>query len=282
MPLPPPPTPEAALSAAAGDALFTTLARFHGPRPWGAVLDAGTGWHSLQWIAGLPTARWTAVTGAAARERDLARRLGPRLRGVDRLVTGNWTDPVLLPQDDLYDVILADYLLGAIDGWAPYYQTALFPRLCRHLRPGGWLYVVGLEPYADAPDSEAGRLVTEIARLRDACILLAGDRCYREYPRSWVHAALEAAGLVIEESVAVPIVYRRRFVDGQLDVCLRKLPRIADPVLRGALRSHIEALRVRGRALADRPGGLPFGEDYVVMARRPGPPAAPPSRATED
>lgn len=260
---PPPPTPP----AASGDALFDTLVRFHGDRDWGAVLDAGTGWHSLQWITGLPTARWTAVTGAAARERALRERLADRVRPQDRFVTGNWTDPMLLPQDDRYDVILADYLLGAIDGWAPYFQDQLFGRLARHLKPGGWLYVVGLEPYPEPPGSAEGALVTEIARLRDAMILLAGDRCYREYPRAWVHRALERAGFVVEESVVVPIVYRRRFVDGQLDVCLRKLPRVGDRALRASLREHVEALRRRARVLADRPEGLGFGEDYVVMGR---------------
>ena len=262
----PPPTPD---PPPADDALFSSLTRFHGARDWGAVLDAGCGWHSLSWICTLPTARWTAVTGAASRERDLRTRLGDRVRPQDQLVTGNWLDPVLLPHDDVYDVVLADYPLGAIDGWAPYYQDRLFDRLVRHLRPGGWLYVVGLEPYPEPPETEAGRVISEIARLRDACILLAGHRCYREYPRQWVHRALERAGLVVEESKAVPIVYRKRFVDGQLDVCVRKLGHIADPQLRASLRTHIEALRATARVLAERPGGLPFGEDYVVMARLP-------------
>ncbi len=251
------------------DALFSTIERLQADRPWGSVLDAGTGWHSLQWIRSLPTDRWTAITGAPARERDLADRLGPGgVRAQDRILTGNWTDPTLL-HDDVFDVVLADYLLGAIDGFAPYFQGELFERLARHVHPeNGRLYVVGLEPYPDRAPDNGGRLILEIARLRDACILLAGHRCYREYPRDWVHRGLERAGFSVFESVAVPIVYRRRFVDGQLDVCLRKLPYIADEQLRASLRAHIEDLRERAHQHLLRVGGIHFGADYVVAATR--------------
>ncbi len=253
----------------AADALFSTIDRFQGDRPWGSVLDAGTGLHSLQWIHTLPTTGWTAVTGAASRQRDLEAHFEPMgMRPTDRILTGNWTDETLL-HGNQYDVVLADYLLGAIDGFAPYYQGRLFDRLRRHVAPEhGRLYVVGLEPYPDQASEQGGRLVLEIARLRDACILLAGHRCYREYPREWVHRSLETAGFEVEESVAIPIVYRRRFVDGQLDVCVRKLPYIADRGLRGRLKTHIEDLRRRAHEHLIRAGTIPFGSDYVVAARR--------------
>jgi hypothetical protein len=253
------------------DALFSSISRFHGKRPWGAVLDAGTGWHSLHWLRSLDTARWTAITGAQARETDLIRRLGPAgMRPADRIVTGNWTDPSLL-HDDVYDVVIADYLLGAIDGFAPYFQTELFDRLRRHVAPGhGRIYIVGLEPYPDRAPEPGGRLVLEIARLRDACILLAGHRCYREYPREWVHRSLDRAGFDVEDSVAVPVVYRKRFVDGQLDVCVRKLPYIADLALRTSLKEHIADLRRRAHAFLELApdGGIHFGSDYVIAAGR--------------
>ena len=41
---------------------------------------------------------------------------------------GNWVDPNLL-KGAQYDTVLADYLLGAIEGFAPYYQPYLFKRL---------------------------------------------------------------------------------------------------------------------------------------------------------
>jgi hypothetical protein len=247
--------------SASSDALFAFIERLQGDRPWGSVLDAGTGEHSLQWIAGLPTARWTAVTGGEARARELRAHFGARVRPADRLVTGNWQDPALLA-GELYDVVLADYLLGAIDGFAPYFQDRLFARL----RPlvGQRLYAVGLAPYPDDDDSPGAALIREIARLRDACILLAGHRCYREYPLDWVLRHVEAAGFSVVDAVEMPIVYRRRFVDGQLDVCRRKLPLIADPGLRASLDRHIEELRARARPLAD--AGIRFGHDWVLAA----------------
>jgi len=251
------------------DALFSSIERFHGDRPWGAVLDAGTGLHSLQWIHALPTTSWTAITGAASRQRDLEAHFKPLgMRPTDRIHTGNWTDETLLHEEQ-YDVVLADYLLGAIDGFAAFFQDRLFDRLRRHVAPDhGRLYVVGLEPYPDQSSELGGRLVLEIARLRDACILLAGHRCYREYPRDWVHRSLARAGFEVEESIAIPIVYRRRFVDGQLDVCVRKLPYIADLGLRRSLEAHIADLRRRAHEYLMRAGTIPFGSDYVIAARR--------------
>ena len=35
------------------DAIFEYLEQVHGPGPWGEVLDAGTGHHSLGWVASL-------------------------------------------------------------------------------------------------------------------------------------------------------------------------------------------------------------------------------------
>ena len=47
----------------AGDALFSHVEKLQGSVPWQSVLDAGTGTYSLEWILGLPTTRWTAVSG---------------------------------------------------------------------------------------------------------------------------------------------------------------------------------------------------------------------------
>ena len=247
-----------------GDALFDHITAVQGDTPWGSVLDAGTGAHSLRFLMGLPSTGWTAITGDPVRAANLTREHGAAMRPGDRIIAGNWTDPTLLFGEG-FDTVLADYLLGALDGFAPYFQDRLFSRLRPLVR--GRLYVVGLQPYPDAAETPGGRLILEIARLRDACILLAGDRCYREYPLDWTLRHLEVAGFVIQDAARFPIRYAARFINGQLDVCTRKLPRFADPDLARQMASHIEALRARALAFADAAGGIAFGEDYVVTAR---------------
>jgi hypothetical protein len=246
------------------DALFGRIESWQGDRPWGSVLDAGTGQASLAWIAGLPTTHWTAVTGDPARARSLQSEWTARMRPLDRILCGNWTDPALL-HGEAHDVVVADYLLGAVDGYAPYFQDRLFARL-RPLTKER-LYAVGLAPYPASADDLWGRLLLDIVRLRDACILLAGDRMYREYPLDWVLRHLEAADFVVDEAVSVPIRYGRRFVRQQLDVAAKKLPRIDDAALARRLEHTIADLRERALACYDDGGARPFGEDWVVSAR---------------
>ena len=247
------------------DSLFSTIEHFHDNEPWGSVLDAGTGDHSLGWICGLETERWVGITGDPHRrermQRDFSARMGPQ----DELIVGNWTDPGLLAGEQ-FDVVLADYLLGAIDGFAPYFQNILFKRLRPHVR--GRLYVVGLAPYPDQATTSGGEAILEIARLRDACILLAGHRCYREYPLSWVRRSLEDSGFEVDNALSLSIRYGARFINGQLDVCTRKLKYFQDPAMASAMRAHIESVRTKALALPElKDGGIRFGEDYVVSAR---------------
>lgn len=103
-----------------------------------------------------------------------AKKLGVDMFG--KVVVGNWDDSSssqTLCKDEMFDTILADYLVGAIDGFSPYFQDLIFPRLCKHLKPGGRLYVVGLNPIPDKAEGD-GNLICKVTKLRDACILLAG------------------------------------------------------------------------------------------------------------
>ncbi len=244
--------------------LYERVTALHGHRPWGAVLDAGTGRSSMRWLLGLDTERWTAVTGSQAMADNTRREAGERMRPQDRLVVGNWIDPELLA-GERYDTVLADYLLGAIEGFAPYWQDRLFERL----RPlvGRRLYVLGLEPYVPRLPTDAdGRLVNEIGRLRDACLLLAEDRPYREYPLDWTLRHLERAGFRIVDAEAIPIRYGERFVHSQLDMCVQAAGKLRDRRLAAPLLAHVADLRARALAHVAREGGLRHGHDYIVTA----------------
>ena len=244
--------------------LFREIERLHGDLPWGVFLDAGTGTHSIGWAASLATERWTAVSGAEAHAAQAADAIAAKRRAADRVVVGNWADPALLA-GERYDTVLADYLLGAIDGFAPYFQHRLFARL----RPlvGRRLYVVGLEPYVTGePDSEAGRLVREIGRFRDACLLLAGEQPYREYPAQWTVDHLEASGYRVIAAKRFANRYKERFVDSQIDMCAPRLAKIADHGLAYALAARGEALRAEALAHVAREDGLRHGFDYILAA----------------
>jgi hypothetical protein len=244
--------------------LYQKVAELQGEKPWGTVLDAGTGRSSMGWLLSLSTERWTAVTGSPRMAEVTRQEIGERMREVDRLVVGNWMDPDLLSGES-FDVVLADYLLGAVDAFAPYWQDQLFPRLKPLVR--GRLYVVGLEPYVPyAPEDPAGRTVNEIGRLRDACLLLSGDRPYREYPLDWVLRQLRSAGLRPSEVQRFPIRYGERFINSQLDLCTQSLDRVRDRSLAVALQARVAELRERALALATTEGGLRHGYDYLVAA----------------
>jgi hypothetical protein len=244
--------------------LYDRINELQGARPLGSVLDAGTGRGSIRWLLEQNTEHWTAVTGSARMAEMTRLEIGARMRPQDRVVVGNWIEPELLA-GECYDTVLADYLLGAIEGFAPYWQDRIFERL----RPlvGKRLYVIGLEPYVmQIPDEPTGRIVAELGRLRDACLLLGGERPYREYPLEWVLRNLGQSGFRILDAHRIAIRYGERFIDSQLDMCTRTLGKLKDRQLAVALQRHVAELRCQALALCHREGGLRHGHDYIVVA----------------
>lgn len=247
------------------DALFDHIIALHGERSYGSVLDAGTGRHSLRWVRGLPTTRWTAVTADPDMRRAVVEDVADPPRPDDRIVLGDWTDATLLA-GEVYDVVLADYLLGAVDGFAPYFQHRLFERLAPHV--GGRLYVVGLEPLPDKCVTEAERVVTDIARLRDAVLLLCRERPYREFPLTWVRHHVERAGLRVVSEQRFANRLGHGWIDRQLDMSARRLARLPDACLTAPMDQWVSTLRARAHAVCDAHGGLRCGYDHVLAAER--------------
>src|SRR5690606_39962661 len=230
----------------------------------GSVLDAGTGRSSMRWLLAQDTKSWAAVTGSSRMAEITRTELGDRLREQDQVIVGNWMDPDLLA-GQVFDTVLADYLLGAMEAFAPYWQDRLFQRLRPHV--GKRLYIIGLEPYLQFPsDDRAGRMIVTIGRLRDACLLLAGDQPYREYPMEWVLRNLEQAGYRILDAHRIAIRYGERFINSQLDLSARALGRVRDRTLAGALQSRIAETRALALALNNIEGGLLDGHDCVIAA----------------
>ena len=245
--------------------LYRYIESLHGERPWGAMLDAGTGVNSIRWVSGLTTERWTAVTGSAGEAARARNAIKAALRQQDQIVLGNWADAELL-KGEIFDTVLADYLLGAVEGFAPYFQPYLFTRLRPLTRNA--LYVTGHEPYVPAtrPETRAGRLLWEIGRFRDACVLLAGERPYREYPSPWVVDHLQQAGFAVRNVKRFDIGYKERFVNAQIDMCAPALETLSDRALAQALNDRGEALRAEALDVISAEGALRSCQNYVVFA----------------
>jgi len=236
--------------------LYDVVATWQGALPWGRVLDAGSGMASLSWLLRQQTTAWSAVTADAGMHARLQQLAQGNMRANDQLVLGNWMDAALL-QGERYDTVLVDYLVGAIEGFAPYWQNHVFTRL----KPlaAQRLYVIGLEPYVPywpKEENAAGRLVCEIGRLRDSCLLLSGGRPYREYPAQWVLHQLQQAGLKILDARYFPVQYGERFVNNQLNMCKHHIERLYDRALAHALHNHAQQLRQRALAFIETDGDL--------------------------
>lgn len=282
---------ERVLESHASCRIFGLVERLHNESnaPWGDVLDAGTGEHSLSWLVSLPTRSITAVTGEPERQVELSYLARKVFRSQDAVVAGNWLDPALLAGRQ-FDTVLADYLLGSVEGFAPGFQTEVFARLRPLVRHR--LYVVGLSPLPlSADDSPGGRLLIEIGRARDMCILAAGRRPFREFEKEWARAQLERSGFAIEHITAVTSTYTRSFLRNQIAVAafmldkaeqrLRQEGYSASPAfafpsrysrlfggstqLVTGLRSWLDELR---RAVTELPvGEFVFGSDWIIAAK---------------
>lgn len=259
--------------AAGGCTLFGHIERLQavhlqqtGGEGWGRVLDAGTGGHSLRWLLRMPHTALTAVTGEVAMHEALALELQEALGPADTLLLANWRDGGLLATE-AFDVVLADYLLGALEAHAPFFQDVLFQRLRKRLAPGGRLYATGAEPLPAPPADDArGCLVVEVAALRDAAVTLAGARPHREHPAEYMLRQLRRQGLRVLEVAEFPAVHSLALLRLQLDVAEEHARRLADAALAAALLAAAGRLR---KALAGHQWPHRFGHDYVVAAALP-------------
>lgn len=246
--------------------LFKYIESAQGQRPWGDILDAGTGANSLRWISTLNTKSITAVTASASMAQNAKDSYPGTLRDNDEVAVGNWIDESLMSGRQ-FDTVLLDYFVGAVDGFAPYWQDLVLERFRPLLKPGGRLYITALQPYVPLVEkSEVGRYVGDVGRLRDACLLLAGERPYREYPADWMARHLQRANFTVIDSQRFPIRFGERWVESQLRMCRSRTTRFANPAVTQSMLQHIENMHNRGMELIERHNGLPYGFDYIITA----------------
>ena len=177
---------------------------------------------------------------------------------------------------------------------APYKQDMMLDLLAQRLQPGGRLYIVGLEPIPDSygtPPNSPQAIISDVRRIRDACILLAGDRCYREYPVEWIERQLHSKQaqppspahtndstinnhsnntprLHWLASKQFPILYSHRTIVKQIEVARKKLPQIPSKALARELSNTLRELELRSYAATEqisKTTRIQCGFDYVYV-----------------
>lgn len=288
------------------DALFGYIEKCQvesSPSPnFGRFLDAGTGSHSLRWMASvfhreqllqqtnhgddaaplISMESFTAITADETMRRRVveeAQSLGIADKG--EVVIGNWSSGVertgkleygqnkLLLEGQQFDTILVDYLVGAIDGFAPYFQDLVFERLMPHLAEGGRMYIIGLQPIPDRVPSDAN-VMCKITKIRDACILLANHRCYREYPVDWIQRHIKRAGMDVLETRQYPIRYDHGTMLKQINVGRSKLRLFPTRGLANEMAGVLDRLEQESLEVTRKQenGRITLGFDYVVVAEK--------------
>ncbi len=103
----------------------------------------------------------------------------------------------------------------------------------------------------------------DIYKFRDACILLCGDRPYREYPLSWTVQALKTSGFEVKGVGMFETNISKGFLLTQIRVAERKVKRIRDQSLAKVMQTEVSKFRT---LVENETWDIEFGNDYVVVA----------------
>ena len=89
---------------------------------------------------------------------------------------------------------------------------------------------------------EPAQIISEVRRVRDSCILLAGHRPYREFPLSWIKRHLEVSNFKILNTKNFTIIHTEESVQRQINVAKSKLPLFSNTTLRNGMEAYIQEL----------------------------------------
>jgi len=213
----------------------------------------------------------TTLTGVTANEsskKSTLSQVGPYLDlSLDSVEVGAWQN-VSFMSGRQYDVVVADYLLGAVDYFAPHFQVALVRRLRHLVKPGGYLLTVGKEPNALKANSSTQLLLEEIDALRDSATILTRNMPYRELPRWWVKDELENAGFSLQNKYLEQTVVSVRDATDTWEWAGDMIKKIPDERLRAAYLVRHKELKQQIEQNEELQHGYHFGSDYAILARR--------------
>ena len=236
----------------------------------GDMLDAGTGFGSLCWLLRRSYDSLTAVTATdegmygATPLREMTRN-----RNVS-VVIGNWRDQEFL-SDQTYDIVVADYLFGATERYWAYGADELLGRLLDRVRPGGTLFIVGLEPYElvlDRSDKD-DKLILEVEAVGDAAATAAFEPNYRELPERWISERIaRTTQFNVVATEQFPMRLTARSLQRQLVFARDCLVKIEDDGLRAAFEARVRALDKELSVWARKGKSHRRARNYAIVVRR--------------
>ena len=257
------------------DKIYSWLAktvRNDGLQEWGQVLDAGAGYSSMCWLM---RQRYDSLTGVTAVDDGTYGAKGLRdatakLQRVE-IAVGNWRDTNFMHMRQ-YDIVVADYLIGATEQHWKYGAGALFNRILKSIRPGGYLLFVGLEPYEIVLNRKQGtrdRLVLDIETIGDTAAALAGESTYRELPEEWVRDEIARSNdFTIIDSKQFQMRLTLTSMQKQLSYARMVTSGIDDPSLQAAYKKRIKSLEDQLRKSWHINEVHTRARNYAIVARR--------------
>jgi hypothetical protein len=245
-------------------------------KPWGRVLDAGTGPSSVAWLVKAATRLGISSITATTASKDLAASLKRKhskavASGLLNLaVVSRWGSvPGTGTNLGLFDTVILDYVLGAVEGLEPHGHAAVLDAISSHAAEGAAVLIVGAEPYEERFSDPAGSsLVGSVMRVRDTCLKAAGVTPFRELPMAETLRLVRQAGLSAVASTAFPVLLSRRGLLHQLPVCQQRLD--ADTMLSAQFKTAIlnEVAQLSNRIKKEVTSDWCAGIDYAIVAKK--------------
>jgi len=240
------------------------------PGQWGDIIDAGTGPESLAWLATCPVSTITAVTANESSKASTLNMVSSYLDPArDKILVGKWQDPEFL-KGHQYDVVVADWLLGSVEFFAPHFQVHLLRRLKGLVKPGGWILFNGREPDSlKKANSTMGQVILDVDALRDAAMLLSLQHPYREIPQWWVEDELKNLGFEIRKRHVEALPIDPAYTLSQLHWAGDMIEKVRDEQLRSALQQRYQQLDKLLKEVKPSPDKDFTGHSYGLLVQLP-------------
>ncbi|GMH90218.1 hypothetical protein TrST_g12946 [Triparma strigata] len=251
-------------------AFLASTLRKDGVAFWRDVLDAGAGMGSMCWLLrqGQKVDRIIEVTAASDGTYG-SNMLLEVSKEVEKVVVeaGNWRDDEFL-KGRTFDVVVADYLLGAVELHWAHGADGMMDRLVEAAKVGGYLLISGLEPYEMVLDrgNDDDRLVLDIEAIGESAAFVAGESTYREIPETWVLRQIGRLGKFrVVDSQQFDMRLTVRSLMKQISYAKDMARKISDADLRKGYLTRVATLE---RELKSSGGEFWGGRNYAIVVQR--------------